>query len=46
VQEHQAPDRHAPTDLFRNELFRARTPAKKGVLTELVDDVFLPLVRP
>jgi hypothetical protein len=35
-----------PTDLFRKELFRARTPAPKGVLTELVDDVFLALVRP
>jgi AcrR family transcriptional regulator len=35
-----------PTDLFRNELFRARTPPSEGTLTEIVDDVFLPLVRP
>jgi AcrR family transcriptional regulator len=35
-----------PTDLFRNELFRARTPPSEGTLMEIVDDVFLPLVRP
>jgi hypothetical protein len=35
-----------PTDLFRNELFRARTPPSEGTLVEIVDDVFLPLVRP
>ena len=35
-----------PTALFRNELFRARTPPSEGTLTEIVDDVFLPLVRP
>ncbi len=35
-----------PTDLFRNELFRARTPASEGTLAEIVDDVFLPLVQP
>ena len=35
-----------PTDLFRNELFRARTPPLEGALTEIVDEVFLPLVRP
>ena len=35
-----------PTDLFRNELFRARTPPAERVLTEIVDDIFLPLVRP
>lgn len=34
-----------PTDLFRNELFRARTPPPERVLAEIVDDVFLPLVR-
>jgi AcrR family transcriptional regulator len=34
-----------PTDLFRNELFRARTPPSERVLAEIVDDVFLPLVR-
>jgi len=34
------------TDLFRNELFGTRTPAAKRRLTEIVDDVFLPLVRP
>jgi AcrR family transcriptional regulator len=35
-----------PTDLFRNELFRARTPPTEHVLAEIVDEVFLPLVRP
>jgi AcrR family transcriptional regulator len=35
-----------PTDLFRNELFRFRTPPSEAVLAEIVDDVFLPLVRP
>jgi AcrR family transcriptional regulator len=35
-----------PTDLFQNELFRARTPPSEGTLVEIVDDVFLPLVRP
>jgi AcrR family transcriptional regulator len=35
-----------PTDLFRLELFRARTPPSDQVLTEIVDEVFLPLVRP
>jgi AcrR family transcriptional regulator len=35
-----------PTDLFRNELFRARTPPSEGTLAEIVDDVFLPLVQP
>jgi AcrR family transcriptional regulator len=34
-----------PTDLFRNELFRARTPPSERVIAEIVDDVFLPLVR-
>jgi AcrR family transcriptional regulator len=35
-----------PTDLFRNELFRARTPPSEGTLAEIVDEVFLPLVQP
>jgi AcrR family transcriptional regulator len=35
-----------PTDLFRNELFRARVPPSEGTLAEIVDDVFLPLVQP
>jgi AcrR family transcriptional regulator len=35
-----------PTDLFRLELFRARTPPPESVLAEIVDEVFLPLVRP
>ena len=35
-----------PTALFRNELFLARTPPSEGTLMEIVDDVFLPLVRP
>jgi len=33
-----------PTDLFRQELFLRRTPPSEGVITEIVDDVFLPLV--
>jgi len=35
-----------PTDLFRHELFLRRTPPTEGVIAEIVDDVFLPLVRP
>jgi AcrR family transcriptional regulator len=35
-----------PTALFRNELFLARIPPSEGTLVEIVDDVFLPLVRP
>jgi AcrR family transcriptional regulator len=35
-----------PTDLFRNELFKARTPPSEGTLVEIIDEVFLPLVRP
>ena len=34
-----------PTDLFRNELFLARTPPSEGAIAEIIDDVFLPLVR-
>jgi AcrR family transcriptional regulator len=34
-----------PTDLFRNELFMSRTPPSERVLAEIVDNVFLPLVR-
>jgi AcrR family transcriptional regulator len=34
-----------PTDLFRNQLFLTRTPASEQVIVEIVDDVFLPLVR-
>ncbi len=35
-----------PTALFRSELFLARIPPLEGTLVEIVDDVFLPLVRP
>jgi AcrR family transcriptional regulator len=35
-----------PTDLFRNELLVRRTPPSPATITEIVDDVFLPLVRP
>jgi AcrR family transcriptional regulator len=35
-----------PTDLFRNELFKSRIPPSEGTLVEIIDDVFLPLVRP
>jgi len=34
-----------PTDLFRQELLTSRTPPPDRVLTEIVDEVFLPLVR-
>jgi len=34
-----------PTDLFRHELLIRRTPPSKRVITEIVDDVFLPLVQ-
>jgi AcrR family transcriptional regulator len=35
-----------PTDLFRHELFRTRTPPSARVIAEIIDEVFLPLVRP
>ena len=35
-----------PTDLFRNELFLRRSPPSSEVIVEIVDEVFLPLVRP
>jgi AcrR family transcriptional regulator len=35
-----------PLDLFRHELFRSRTPPDDRVIREIVDDIFLPLVRP
>jgi AcrR family transcriptional regulator len=35
-----------PTDLFRQELFHARMAPPAHVLAEIVDEVFLPLVRP
>jgi AcrR family transcriptional regulator len=34
-----------PTDLFRHELLIRRTPPSTPVITEIVDDVFLPLVQ-
>jgi len=34
-----------PTDLFRHELLVHRTPPSSRVITEIVDDVFLPLAR-
>lgn len=34
-----------PTDLFRNELLVRRTPPGKRAIEEIVDEVFLPLVR-
>ena len=34
-----------PTDLYRHELLIRRTPPPGRVITEIVDDVFLPLVR-
>jgi AcrR family transcriptional regulator len=35
-----------PTDLFRNRIFLTRTPPSEDVITEIVDEIFLPLVRP
>jgi AcrR family transcriptional regulator len=35
-----------PTDLFRHELFRYRTPPTEAVIAEIVDEIFLPLVSP
>ncbi|HEY5989061.1 MAG TPA: TetR/AcrR family transcriptional regulator, partial [Streptosporangiaceae bacterium] len=34
-----------PTDLFRHQLFFTRTPPAERIITEIVDEVFLPLVR-
>jgi len=34
-----------PTDLFRHELFIRRIPPAGQVITEIIDEVFLPLVR-
>jgi hypothetical protein len=34
------------TDRSRHELFRYRTPPDDHVIEEIIDDVFLPLVRP
>jgi AcrR family transcriptional regulator len=34
-----------PADLLRNEIFFARAPIGEDTLLEIVDDVFLPLVR-
>jgi AcrR family transcriptional regulator len=35
-----------PTDLFRQQIFLTRTPPAGAIITQIVDDVFLPLVRP
>ena len=35
-----------PTDLYRHQVFLTRTPPTEDVITQIVDDVFLPLVRP
>ena len=35
-----------PTDLFRNELMTRRTAPTPAAIAEIVDEVFLPLVRP
>ncbi len=34
-----------PTDLFRHELLVRRTPPARSAIAEIIDDVFLPLVR-
>jgi hypothetical protein len=35
-----------PTDLFRNRIFLTRSPPSGDVIAEIVDEIFLPLVRP
>jgi len=35
-----------PTDLFRQQIFLARSAPSDDVLEEIVDEIFLPLVRP
>lgn len=35
-----------PLDLFRHEVFRGPTPPDEQTITQIVDQVFLPLVRP
>jgi AcrR family transcriptional regulator len=35
-----------PTDLFRQQIFLDRTPPDEEIIAGIVDDVFLPLVRP
>lgn len=35
-----------PVDLLRHELFRSLSPASEHAITEIVDQVFLPLVSP
>lgn len=35
-----------PTDLFRNRMFLTRNPPSGDVIEEIVDEIFLPLVRP
>jgi AcrR family transcriptional regulator len=34
-----------PTDLFRHELFLRRTPPTEDAIVQIVDEIFLPLVR-
>ena len=34
-----------PTDLFRQQIFLTRTPPAEEIITQIVDDVFLPLAR-
>jgi AcrR family transcriptional regulator len=34
-----------PTDLYRHELLISRTPPSAGVIEQIVDEVFLPLVQ-
>jgi hypothetical protein len=35
---------HLPIDLVHHQIFVTRTPVSRSELTEIVDDVFLPLV--
>lgn len=35
-----------PVDLFRHQIFLARVAPSEGIITDIVDGVFLPLVRP
>jgi hypothetical protein len=43
----ELPDRVVtlPVDLLRHQLLLTRDPVEDATLTEIVDDVFLPLVR-
>jgi hypothetical protein len=35
-----------PTDLFRHQIYVTRVPPADGLIRQIVDEVFLPLVTP